>query len=120
VLVLALALALAAGSNSGETQLTITVWPRGTGESASWILRCDPAGGTLPRAGRACRALAALEAPFAPIRPDAVCTQVYGGPQKAFVRGTYRGRRIWTRFARRDGCETDRWRRHAALFPVAT
>jgi hypothetical protein len=32
------------------------------------------------------------------------------------VRGTYQGRRIWTRFARRDGCEIARWNRHRFLF----
>jgi biotin carboxylase len=27
-----------------------------------------------------------------------VCTEIYGGPQKALVRGMFRGRRIWTSF----------------------
>jgi hypothetical protein len=120
VLALALALALAAGPDQGDTHLTITVWPSGTGVSATWTLGCDPSGGSLARPARACRALASLEEPFAPIPAETVCIQVYGGPQRAFVRGSYRGRRIWARFARRDGCEIDRWRRHAALFPVQT
>jgi hypothetical protein len=120
VLALALATALALGPSSTATQLTITVWPDGGADSTTWTLRCDPDGGTLPRSARACRTLAALESPFAPIPPDTACIQVYGGPQRALVRGTYRGRRIWTRFARRNGCETSRWNRHAALFPVAS
>jgi hypothetical protein len=80
-------------------------------------LRCGPAGGTLPRAAQACRRLAAMRRPFAPTPKGMTCTEIYGGPQTALVAGTYAGRRIWTRFARRNGCEIDRWTRHAFLFP---
>jgi hypothetical protein len=36
--------------------------------------------------------------------------------REAFVRGTFRGRRVSTRFARRNGCEIARWDRVAFLF----
>ncbi len=91
------------------TSLTITVWPGAGTDSFTWTLRC-------PSPSRACAALARLERPFAPIPKDAICTQIYGGPQRALVRGTYQGRRIWTRFARRNGCEIARWNRHRFLF----
>jgi hypothetical protein len=45
-----------------------------------------------------------------------VCTEIYGGPAEALVTGTHRGRRIWARFNRTDGCRIERWRRHAFLF----
>jgi subtilisin inhibitor-like len=100
------------------TVLTITVWPGGSpGPSHTWTLRCAPAGGTLPAATNACRRLAALQRPFAPVPPGTVCAQIYGGPQTALVRGTYRGKRVWTFFRRRDSCEIARWKRVKFLFP---
>ena len=122
---LALAAMVAAFTVAGVAPATdrrITVWPHGPGEEGVgvWRVRCDPAGVTLPRRTVACRALAALERPFAPVPKDVACTQVYGGAQEARVTGTYRGRRIWARFKRTDGCEISRWNRHRFLFPGAT
>jgi hypothetical protein len=115
MLVALLALAVATPSS---TRLTITVWPQGRAHAArTWTLRCDPVGGTLPLRGAACRKLAGLRNPFAPTPPGAVCTQIYGGPQEALVRGTDRERRLWAVFRRRNGCEIARWRRLAFLFP---
>jgi hypothetical protein len=98
--------------------LAITVWPEGGGgPSHTWTLRCSPAGGTLPARVEACERLSALRNPFAPVPPGTVCAQVYGGPQVALVRGTFRGHRVWTFFRRRDACETARWKRVKFLFP---
>lgn len=110
----------AGGASAARSELTITAWPDGAdrGVSRTWTLRCDPVGGTLPRAARACAALAALERPFVPVPRVAICTQQYGGPQEALVRGTFRGRRVWTRFRRTNGCEIARWNRHSFLFPI--
>jgi hypothetical protein len=95
----------------------ITVFPNGPGKgSRTWTLRCSPPGGTLPAAAVACRRLLALRAPFAPTSPGTVCTQVYGGPREAVVRGTFGGRRVSTRFTRRDGCAIARWDRVRFLF----
>jgi hypothetical protein len=91
------------------TSLTITVWPGPGPASFTQTLRC-------PSKNPDCAALARLPRALVPIPSDAVCTEVYGGPQRALVRGTFRGRRVWTRFARRDGCEIARWNRHAFLF----
>ena len=112
------ALAFPAAAAASTADLRITVWPQGqdTGAPHSWTLRCDPTGGTLPRAGDACRRLAALAAPFAPVPANGVCAQVYGGPQVAIVRGTFRGRRLWVTFKRTDSCQTARWSRVAFLF----
>jgi hypothetical protein len=107
------------GPAAAATELRITVWPRGrSGASRSWTLRCGPAGGTLPAARRTCAALARLDEPFRPVPRDSVCTQQYGGPAEALVRGTHAGRRVWARFHRRDGCHISRWKRVAFLFPA--
>ena len=106
-----------AASPATASGLRIVVWPEGPGErSFARTLRCDPAGGTLRRPVDACRRLAQLERPFAPVPRDVACTQIFGGMQEARVTGTYRGRRIWVRFNRRDGCQIARWNRHAFLF----
>jgi hypothetical protein len=117
VVLLAVLAPAAATAAKPATDLRITVWPDGRGKaSKTWTLRCAPVGGTLPRAERACRLLAAARQPFAPVPGDAVCTEIYGGPAQALVAGRHRGRRVWARFSRTDGCQIDRWRRHAFLF----
>ena len=76
-----------------RTQLTMSLWAQGhgKGEPTRWTLRCNPAGGTLSRPAAACRRLAAMKAPFAPLRDDLVCTDLYGGPQQAVIAGRYQG-----------------------------
>jgi hypothetical protein len=119
-MVLAPLLAAVALAGSPSASLTVTVWPQGRAHaSRTWTLRCGPAGGTLPRAAAACRRLAAFSgSPFAPAPPGTACSEIYGGPQEALVRGTFRARRIWATFRRRDGCEIDRWNRVSFLSPV--
>jgi hypothetical protein len=112
---------LVPGASSGAapgTSLGISVWQEGraNGDALRFTLRCNPTGGTLPRAARACAALSRLQQPFRPVPADAICTQQYGGPAEAFVVGRFEGRRIWTRFNRRDGCHISRWNKHSFLF----
>jgi Subtilisin inhibitor-like len=104
-------------AEAGPTQLEISI-SLGGNESPTrlWTLRC-PAGGTLPDPARACRRLDALDHPFAPVPKSAACTAIYGGPQIAEVRGTFRGRTINARFTRGNGCEIARWNRVRFLFP---
>ncbi len=71
--------------------------------------------GTHPDARAACEHLAGMADPFAPIPDDAMCTEIYGGPQTATVTGTLRGERIDARFSRSNGCEIARWDRLAWL-----
>jgi hypothetical protein len=101
------------------TALSIVVSPGDGGAAKRWTLTCNPAGGSLPHAAAACRKLAGLGTWYAPIPKDAACTQLYGGDQVARVAGTYRGRRLWVRFQRRNGCEINRWARVSFLFPRA-
>ncbi len=123
--VLAVGAAVAACANASPatstTRLTITVWAKGRGagaEPAKWTLRCEPAGGTLPRRARACSTLFSNREALRPVPPTIACTQIYGGPQEALVTGRVRGTRVWVRFNRRNGCEISRWSRLAPLFPV--
>jgi hypothetical protein len=107
-------------ASAASTELRITYWSEGRtqGTPRTWTLRCDPAGGTLPRPAAACQKLAGMKNPFAPVPADAMCTQQYGGPQEAIVQGTFRGRRIWARLTMRDGCQIARFKRLSFLVPT--
>jgi Subtilisin inhibitor-like len=98
------------------TELEISLSAGGDTVTKTWTLRC-PRGGTLPNPDEACRRLEALEHPFAPTPKSAACTLIYGGPQTAEVRGTYRGQPVKARFSRENGCELARWNRVRFLFP---
>ncbi|MDP9394221.1 MAG: subtilase-type protease inhibitor [Actinomycetota bacterium] len=97
-----------------ETRLTVTV---DTGQGAApvtWTLTCDPPGGDHPDAEGACRALAAAAAqhdgdPFAPVPPDTMCAQIFGGPEKATLTGSWRGTAVSATYKRSDSCEIKRW-----------
>jgi hypothetical protein len=99
-----------------STSLHISVSNTGDLMAKKYTLRCNPAGGTLPQPASACRRLARLKAPFAPTPKNVACTEIYGGPQVALVRGRFRGRAIEAPFSRRNGCEIARWNRVSFLF----
>ena len=108
-----------ASPESTETDLTIVV-DDGTGKKTTWTLTCDPAGGTHPNPAAACAALAARGTDaLPPKRKDVACTQVYGGPQRATVTGTWQGKPVRSSFSRTDGCEIRRWDLLRGLLPSA-
>jgi hypothetical protein len=100
-----------------STSLHVTVWPNGQGHAPrrSYTLTCAPVGGTLPHRLGACRQLARLKVPFAPTPQNVACTEIYGGPAVARVRGTLDGKPVDVRLTRANGCEIARWQRNAAL-----
>lgn len=101
----------AAGSTS-HTALVVTYWADGskTADKDVWTLRCNPPGGTLARPGVACRRLSAGGWKLVvPVPAGAICTQIYGGPQVARVVGYLKGKRVWARFTRENGCQIARW-----------
>ncbi len=108
---------VAGGMASGSGRpiaLTITYWDDEQSSAAPqrWTLECNPLGGTLPNRKRACAKLSSLPlGAFAQVPEDAICTQIYGGSQKAVVKGTIGSKRIWASFRRHDGCEISRWAR---------
>jgi hypothetical protein len=105
-----------AAAPSAETSLTITYWAKGprTATPITWTLSCNPPRGTLRSPRVACRGLASGGAKlFAPVPADAVCTEIYGGPQSARVVGRVNGRKVWARFNRSNGCQIERWDRLA-------
>ncbi len=63
---------------------------------------------------RACRRARKLPAPPP---QGAICTQVYGGPQRARITGRVGSRRIDRALKRTDGCRIDEWDRMVPLVP---
>lgn len=108
-----------ASPSDGRADLTIVV-DDGAGATTTWTLTCEPAGGTHPDAAEACRVLAAKGSrALPPKRTDVACTQVYGGPETATVRGTWQGQPVTSTFSRTDGCEIRRWDSLVGLLPPA-
>jgi hypothetical protein len=107
------------GATQPPTKLAITVYPEGLGEPAArhYVLRCGPAGGTVPHPVLACRALTGLSNPFAPVPPGTICSQLALGPQEAVVTGRLRGGAVSARLTVRDSCQIERWRRLATVVP---
>jgi hypothetical protein len=107
------------------TKLTITVRMAPSAHPITRTLTCDPTGGDAPNAAGACAGLDKVAAakggdPFAPTPKGQMCTQIFGGPQTATVKGTYKGKKVDTKFSRKNGCEVKRWNDLAALFgPLA-
>jgi hypothetical protein len=110
-----------APSNSGvvrpgtpaQTDLTVSVKAAQTAAATTWKLTCDPVGGDHPDARAACASLDAAKKrskdPFAPTPTNQMCTQIYGGPQVATVKGTWQGKQVNSTFSRKNGCEIKRW-----------
>lgn len=110
-----------AGERPGGTKLTVTVRMSPSAKPIVRTLTCDPAGGTVPNAAGACAALAKTAAakggdPFAPTPKNQMCTQIFGGPQTATVKGTWHGRPVDATFDRKNGCAVKRWNDIAAVF----
>ena len=86
--------------------------PQGSRETE---LECDASARS--RRCEAARGLAGFLAKQPP--RDRVCTQIYGGPETARVRGTIGVRRIDRRFSKTNGCEIADWERAEPLLAAS-
>jgi hypothetical protein len=69
-----------------------------------------------PTDSDACGAAAGISpADLQPTEDGVACTQQYGGPETATIKGTIRGQEVDASFARTDGCEIARWDKVSAL-----
>jgi hypothetical protein len=115
--------ALTAAGGDDTVRLTVT-FSRERGSQQVAHLRCGAtrasADGYLRAVGarRACAAARRIAGLLARrTDPRRVCTQLYGGPERALVTGTIAGRRIRHAFSRTDGCKSADWRRAMPLLP---
>ncbi|GAB3536634.1 hypothetical protein GCM10027403_18010 [Arthrobacter tecti] len=99
----------------GTAMLNISIKQNPDSEATQYVLECTPDGvgeaTTLPNPEAACAAVKELGAAFFTAKPDPnrMCTQQYGGPQTATVKGTVDGKRVSASFSATDGCEIGRW-----------
>lgn len=113
-------LAAGGGISRADNDLEIEI-DRGDGSGPErYTLTCvGVVEGDHPRAEEACEHLKAMDEPFAPIPDDAVCTQIYGGPETAHVTGLWRGEPVDLELSRTDGCRVDQWERLGPLLAPA-
>ncbi|MDQ3612305.1 MAG: SSI family serine proteinase inhibitor [Actinomycetota bacterium] len=100
-----------------RTDLRIEIVRDEGAEPERLTLTCEPTGGDHPAAAQACADLAQASEPFAPLPPDQVCTEIFGGPQTATVTGTYRGEQVRLDLSRSDGCRIAQWDGLGAVLP---
>ncbi|UGY92457.1 SSI family serine proteinase inhibitor [Streptomyces gobiensis] len=108
---------------AGEHRLTITYKEDKDADEKEYVLRCKPTGGNHPDAQAACdavdKAVKGPKNPWEPVPEDALCTQIYGGPQTARVTGVWNGQKIKSDFDRTNGCEIARWDTLVPALPKA-
>jgi hypothetical protein len=120
---------VAAGCGGGDDEdkpaaalaadLTVKVRPKGPdGPANSRHIRCEQLG---PKADTAaCQRLAGLSAAqLKPVPDNVACTEIYGGPGVARVRGELSGKPVDARFELTNGCEIERWDRNRVLLDDA-
>ncbi len=128
VLVLACLAALGVGGCGGDddeqpaavtslADLTVTVDSDGDGAAKpkTASVKCGPASDS-----RECAALGDMKPDvFEPVPGDMACTQQYGGPETATVKGTFKGQQVDAEFSRVNGCEISRWKTMSPVLAVA-
>jgi hypothetical protein len=109
-----------AGGGISPTQNDLTIHlDRGDGSAAEqYTLVCaGVVEGTHPAARAACDHLSRMDDPFAPIPADAICTEVFDGPQTAHVTGRWGGEPVDLQLGRNNGCRTAQWDSLGPLLP---
>ena len=100
-----------AGEGETATELTLTLdadGPGGEPERSERIV-CE-------HGGDGCSRLEGISREdFEPVRPDTLCTQIYGGADLVTIEGTLDGEPVSTTVTRENGCEIDRFDRFSAL-----
>ncbi|MHA7275489.1 SSI family serine proteinase inhibitor [Arthrobacter sp. HLT1-21] len=104
----------ASAGPAADSQLTIVVTIGDDAERVTYELECTagaPVGESkLPDPAAACQALSSHgDLIVAKPDPGTMCTQQYGGPETAVVKGTVGGEQVTASFSRENGCEIARW-----------
>jgi hypothetical protein len=123
VAILVVVLGVPAAASAGAVHLRFT-YSDGAGHQKTAALTCDASGpratGYLRHRDRAklCATAYRLKRFLGTPPPrDRVCALIYGGPDRARVRGNVADRAVNRLFTRVNGCEIDDWSRAQALLP---
>ena len=122
----------AAARSGGATQvaaakvsLDVTIYPAtypatsSTAPQVHYVLRCEPAGGTVPDPAVACARLLAGQDLFAPQPTHVMCPMILAGAAHAVIYGSYLGRPVTETIAD-GGCDLTRWAKVTQVFPLPT
>jgi Subtilisin inhibitor-like len=102
--------------DGATTMLVIDVNAEPGGPVYHWWLSAEPPMGTHPALEEACRLLREIDGdPFAPF--EGPSEDAYYGPNRATIRGFWRGRWIQAEFSLVDGGERYRWHNLVPLLP---
>jgi hypothetical protein len=104
-----------AGAALADLKITVDKDGDGAGAPKTTELRCDT-----PADSKACAALAVMtRSTFRPTPGTVACTEQYGGPQIATIKGTFHGEAVNARFSRENGCAIARWNAVSRLLGAA-
>jgi hypothetical protein len=105
----------AAVTSLADVTVTVDSDGHGAAKPKSVSVKCGPATDS-----KECAAVAEIKPEvFEPVPGDTACTQQYGGPETATVKGTVRGKPVDASFSRVNGCEISRWKQAAGLLEAA-
>ena len=99
---------------SVDTVLDVALYPDGNTLGSRYTLECSDGRAIgesqAPDPTAACEAIKENPQILAPQRPaDRMCTEIYGGPDRAVVTGTHDGEQVTTEFIRTNGCHIAEW-----------
>lgn len=100
--------------------LAVKLYPDGSTLGSQYSLECasgEPIGQSqAPDPAAACTAIHEHSQILTPQRPgNQMCTEIYGGPDKAVVSGTLQGKEFSSEFTRSNGCLIAEWDALASL-----
>ncbi len=96
-------------STEGDSLLTVTLDPDGPDgpekEMTEKDVSCEDGSDDA-----ACDAIAELDvAALDPVSPDTACTEIFGGPDTASLKGIIEGEEVDVELTRANGCEIERF-----------
>jgi len=97
------------GGETIELEVTLDRDGRGGGPEQSERISCEIDSGC----NQAAEELARSD--FEPVPADAICTEIFGGPDTATIQGTLDGERVEAELSRANGCEIERFDRFLPL-----
>lgn len=104
---------------SSASTLNSLVISFSNGTDNTWIskkLVCSPVGGSIKNSKSICGKLIKLSNPFPKANADEVCAELYMGPEKAVVKGIWKGKNVNLTFDKTNSCTNSRWQALSFLF----
>ena len=105
----------ASTASAAKVSLDVTLVSAGAAGARHWTLRCDPTGGSYPRAATACAELAKSAGILSPPPVHAMCPMIMASAQRVIVSGVYYGKKLRETIVD-GGCDLTRWAKLRQIF----